>query len=365
MNKNPTLVLMGHADGFGGAQTAFRKMIVFLKGEHYNLRLIFISDELVYADEAKELLGIVRHKAKGFKKILKFIQLIKAGLALRIIKPDLFITIGLSSSANFLIRFLAKKAFTIGQDFIANRPVNDALYVNSLHAFKGIVVQSPSMLDNLPVKRTSKTNWLPCFPNEPIKGITKSKWEKNGLKFCYFGRLAGNKGLDLAIKSFYESIILKDVSFEIWGQGSEEEKLKKLVSELSLNNQVIFKGPYPSGEDGARLMVSYDALILTSTDTEGLPLTLLESMAYGLPFVTTNIGAIKDCCVDNPDVILIEPNLKSIQNGLELMKSKLLSNEININRLKDYYQENFSTEIMKKRWINCITNPQTFFDECK
>ncbi|MBY0424736.1 MAG: glycosyltransferase, partial [Cytophagales bacterium] len=122
-----------------------------------------------------------------------------------------------------------------------------------------------------------------------------------------------------------------------------------------------FKGEYPTGTEWANLMVSYDCLVLCSTDTEGLPLTLLESMAYGLPFVTTDVGAIRDCCINNPDVVLVLPNFQSIKLGLEDMKEKLDSKVINHKRLKQYYVDNFSQEIMESRWRTFINNPRHFF----
>ena len=39
--------------------------------------------------------------------------------------------------------------------------------------------------------------------------------------------------------------------------------------------------------------------LISASKTEGLPITIIECMAIGLPFITTNVGAINDLLIKN------------------------------------------------------------------
>ena len=46
---------------------------------------------------------------------------------------------------------------------------------------------------------------------------------------------------------------------------------------------------------------------MPTTSHEGLPLTILEGMAYGLVTIASNIGGIPTAITENKDGILISP----------------------------------------------------------
>jgi glycosyltransferase involved in cell wall biosynthesis len=78
----------------------------------------------------------------------------------------------------------------------------------------------------------------------------------------------------------------------IAGAGPLEAELKALASELGVRAR--FLGPR---EDVPALMNAADGLVLSSV-VEGLPMTLLEAAASGLPCVTTDAGGARDAVVD-------------------------------------------------------------------
>lgn len=361
---------MGHVDGTGGAQTALRKLFEFIESEGYLVKVVIITDNHqrtnYLGDEV--VLGEIPHSTLNFKtRLFKWLVLLHTSIRSRIFGPDIFITVGLSNSANFISRFLKKNCFTIGQDFIANRPIDDNLWKTSTDALDALAVQAPSMLHYLSKKFAYKSsiNWLPCFPEDKTPGIfhTSQPVHNNQIRLAYFGRLAGNKGLHLLINSIPRIITNKIVMLDLWGLGDEENFLKELVIHLNLENKVRFMGRYPMGEPGAKLLVSYDSIVLCSTGSEGLPLILLESMAYGIPFMATDVGAIQDCCIDNPDVILVEPTQQGIDYGLRILCERLNDGSFDPMRLRDYYEAKFSHQVMSARWRECLNDPNFFFNE--
>jgi glycosyltransferase involved in cell wall biosynthesis len=70
------------------------------------------------------------------------------------------------------------------------------------------------------------------------------------------------------------------------GEGPEGPAIRDLVEREGLQDRVVFLG---LRGDVARLMHAADIFLLTSV-SEGIPLTILEAMAAGLPVVSTHVG---------------------------------------------------------------------------
>ena len=84
------------------------------------------------------------------------------------------------------------------------------------------------------------------------------------------------------------------------------EQLKKLISRLDLQDNVSFSGQL-SKREWAELSRKYDIFINT-TDYDNTPITLLETMALGLPIVSTNVGGVPFLINDGVTGILVEPD---------------------------------------------------------
>jgi glycosyltransferase involved in cell wall biosynthesis len=86
------------------------------------------------------------------------------------------------------------------------------------------------------------------------------------------------------------------------GEGQERPALDELVRQRGLAEQVRFLG---LRRDIPRLLAAADLCLLTSV-SEGIPLTLIEAMAAGLPVVATNVGGVCEV-VTNGDTGLLAP----------------------------------------------------------
>lgn len=74
------------------------------------------------------------------------------------------------------------------------------------------------------------------------------------------------------------------------GDGTEMEKAREMVRELGLERRVSFLG---MRTDVPRLWRGADICLLTSI-SEGIPLTLIEAMAAGVPIVATDVGGVSE-----------------------------------------------------------------------
>ncbi|NDY73890.1 hypothetical protein DO021_19330 [Desulfobacter hydrogenophilus] len=123
------------------------------------------------------------------------------------------------------------------------------------------------------------------------------------------GRLSKEKGFDVLIKALH-SLSKKKRHFRclLAGDGPEKGALLSLRERLGLVNKIDFLGYV---RDIAPLMKTGDLFIIPSHH-EGLPLSLLEAMASGLPVIASAVGGIPELLTPdkgwlvppaNPDVL--------------------------------------------------------------
>jgi len=169
-----------------------------------------------------------------------------------------------------------------------------------------------------------------------FKGSSFERFGEGRKVLLYLGRLHPKKGLENLLRAWAQSqkgIMTARKSEWLlaiagWDQGGHETELKKLASELripwfdlrkpestsnSLDPSAAFLGPQ-FGEAKAAYYARCDAFILPSF-SEGLPMALLEAWAYSKPALMTPECNLPEG-FDADAVIRIEPNVRSIQQGL-------------------------------------------------
>ena len=87
------------------------------------------------------------------------------------------------------------------------------------------------------------------------------------------------------------------------GTGGEEAALRAQAAQLGIAERVRFLGYV--GEMTA-LYPALDMLLLTSR-YEGLPITILEAMAVGIPIVASRLDGVQEVLTDGEDCALVTP----------------------------------------------------------
>lgn len=134
-----------------------------------------------------------------------------------------------------------------------------------------------------------------------IKDINSK--ESNQINILFLGKLCQLKGVYDIIESA-KYITNSNIIINLYGDGNLEE-FKNLINNSNVQSKVKIKG-WISGEDKERAYQNSDIVILPSY-TEGLPMSILEAMAYGLPVISTPVGGIAEAVEDNVNGYLIEP----------------------------------------------------------
>ena len=95
----------------------------------------------------------------------------------------------------------------------------------------------------------------------------------------------------------------RQVTFLLVGQGEMEEALRAEALHLDLGGNLVLAG---HRTDVFRLLRASDLFILPS-DYEGLPVSLLEAMAVGLPAVCTRVGGVPEVITHGVHGLLVVP----------------------------------------------------------
>ncbi len=146
----------------------------------------------------------------------------------------------------------------------------------------------------------------------------KSQQKRSTTTILFLSRIIKEKGIFELIEAF-ESLLKKgkDMRLIIAGDGEDLDALKQAVL---AKEQVRFTG-YVEGEEKIALLKESDIFCLPSY-TEGLPISVLEAMLFGLPVVTTRVGGLKRFFKEGQMGYLIEPqDSEEIEKKIALLLS--------------------------------------------
>ncbi|MBD3349561.1 MAG: glycosyltransferase [Candidatus Eisenbacteria bacterium] len=125
------------------------------------------------------------------------------------------------------------------------------------------------------------------------------------LRVLFLARVEKEKGIyetvDACARLVDEGLPLR---LTVAGEGSELPNVRTVAGE-KLGDRVSFEG-FILGERKARALRENDLYVLPTYHAEGMPASVLEAMALGLPVITRPMGGIKDFFLDGEHGFLME-----------------------------------------------------------
>jgi glycosyltransferase involved in cell wall biosynthesis len=137
----------------------------------------------------------------------------------------------------------------------------------------------------------------------PLDGVPRAYPDRTRPLLVAVGRLKAPKDFVTLVRAL---AVLPPDSFDalLVGDGPDRPMLEAEVRRLGLRDRVRLAG---ERHDVAELLAAADVFVLSSL-SEGLPVSVLEAMAAGLPVVASRVGGVPELVAEGETGLLVAPS---------------------------------------------------------
>lgn len=174
-------------------------------------------------------------------------------------------------------------------------------------------------------------------------------------------RLVEKKGIDTLISA---TKILVDrgvsINVKIHGSGPLENDLREMVHALRLQNNIEFLGAI-SHEEVATFIQSLKAFVLPckvdkNGDVDGIPVVLMESMAIGVPVISTEVSGIPELIENGVSGLICPPDDPIALSHSILQILEMNHDEVMLSQAKRKIKNEYSLTKNSNQLIHLIKN---------
>lgn len=276
--------------GFGGAERTILYLSSYLADHGDEVVLYLMTKDIKYSTNlnVRVISGNLPTKHNNFLE--RYVNIAQRVIAINKVirkeKPELVFCI-MASMAKYLMLNKRRKYKLIVSERTNPKYIPATQYRLEKKIFKkadGIIFQTERVKENFGGLTRRKSTVIPnAVGNEYA---LKTEWKVEGRdSIAAIGRLISSKDYSVMIKAF--NLFLSThpgYKLEIYGVGEEREKIERCISEYGIEKQVIMQG---ACVDAIKRISDARCYVLTSI-YEGMPNTLMEAMAIGMPCISTD-----------------------------------------------------------------------------
>ena len=267
---------------------------------------------------------------------------------------------------SWIPRMIGRKALLEGHGFEWKRTKYSPFQQKIMHLMewltakmhKNILVVSDEQRDYFASHYSRSCVTIPTAVNMPdsndVDSDILSRYNvEQGRYFLYLGRLVQDKNPDYLIKAFQKANTT-DYKLVIAGSNDQQPEYVEYLHKLAQSDSnIIFTGAV-YGADKNTLLRHSAAFCIPST-IEGLAITLLEAMSYGLVCIASDIPSNREGLSNNGIWVTAE-DVDSLAEKIEYVISNrdALSHIKELNRRR--VEQNFTWDIIAQRYVEYITN---------
>lgn len=225
----------------------------------------------------------------------------------------------------------------------------------AVHSADEIIAISKDLRDYIKLKYDLNSTYIPNGAEIKLEMPAKEilKWGINKDEYVLStSRLVGVKGLHYLIKAF--NSIKTDKKLVLAGDGSfTNDYVKQLKDSAKDNKNIIFVGR----QSGRALEELYSnaCLFVLPSESEGLSLSLLEAMSYGVGVLVSDISAnVK--AIENNGFIFANKNSQDLANKLQLLLN-------NIKMAKEAGKNGKAHVLKNFNWSNITLETLQFYNK--
>ena len=197
----------------------------------------------------------------------------------------------------------------------------------------------------------SDTRFLPYLTASPLAADQiVDRAPASPLRFGFCGRLIPEKGID-TILALAQDATLADLEWHIHGAGEVYPP-----SLFAGNPRMFYHGAFHSTAEYARALLPLDALVLFSTHNEGMPLSLIEGMSAGLPWIATNRGGTRELATSPADCLVApaEAGQSELVAGTRALADRIIAGGTSRRRQRASYDEWLAPPVVSALWMDFL-----------
>ncbi|HRG59320.1 MAG TPA: glycosyltransferase [Bacteroidia bacterium] len=189
----------------------------------------------------------------------------------------------------------------------------------------------------------------------PLKNFTP----KDVLKIISVSYIYPLKRVDLILEAIAQ---IDDFSIEWHHIGAYYENhtqnIKQKAKELlkhKPNINVVWLGDYSIPQVYDYYEKNEFDLFVSASSSEGIPVSMMECMSFGIPVLSTNVGGVKEIVEDKINGFMVNANPNSIEISDTIKKYQAMSNDDKINMRQKAYQKwktIYNAETNFKKFLN-------------
>ncbi|WP_242038793.1 glycosyltransferase family 4 protein [Anabaena lutea] len=170
------------------------------------------------------------------------------------------------------------------------------------------------------------------------------------VNLLFLGRVGERKGAFDLIRAF--SLLPEQQKIKsslIMAGDGDLETAHNLVKTLNLEDYI--KLPGWIGAEARDILLSQANVFILPSYNEGLPLAMLEAMAWELPVIVTPVGGISEIVIHGENGLIVKPgNIEQLSNGI----NSLIENENFRLSLGSQARVSMIPLDIKKHWESCL-----------
>lgn len=171
----------------------------------------------------------------------------------------------------------------------------------------------------------------------------------DGINILFPRRMTALRGSTEITKAFVK---YPQYNFTLVGQAWDEDASDDYASSHANRKNVAFT--HREMDKMPEMYQEADISVVPTIASEGLSLSLLESMSCGLPVITTPVGGLGDAVIDNYNALIYNPNHEDLGEKIDyLAKNPDVCEEFG-KRNREIAVECFDIEIWRDKWKEIV-----------
>ncbi len=351
MKKKKVLIFVPRLLERGGIESHLKELCFQFKGAAYELSILVLDNQS--SKETQTCYKAICSNTwfiQANLSILRWLMFFKILPKLWINKFDIFYSNGQGNSILLLNQLFNKKLKWIHHhhttgDYLDKKAWSNS-YFQTLKKCDVLIACTEVSTNSLSGILQREVVHISCFSREII--LKNQSHSNSPFRLGYFGRLIKEKGIDLLAQMSTDKDF-EDIEFHIWGDGKSYP-----ISYFNSFSNLFYHGSFQGEIELTEVLNYIDALILISTHPEGLPISLLETMGSGKPWIASDIGGIVEISIDSKLNYLLSRDI-----DYESLKIQVLDF---INQVKDrpglnqnqiqFYKQHYSSSYLNSCWEN-------------